>query len=193
MTDSYYVSVHADGSTETFEVQPGTDHIVRAGILKRAVRGDLTLAASTASVSTFMKLDRDGSLLGVNSTAAAIVRAFGMTLTVLDNDLCGTVVFTGGGYAGLTFAEAGGIRDLAEANRARPTEPFADAAEEPIERDELERRLKDALHIALVDVALYDDLDVDVDGPFAILTQRSTESGKAVARFEVRFAISDLD
>jgi|GEM_PF-5865266 len=60
------------------------------------------------------------------------------------------------------------------------------------EHDELERRLKEALAVALVDVAYDDELDVDVDGPFAILTQYSLDTNEPVAKFEVRFDIREV-
>jgi hypothetical protein len=60
------------------------------------------------------------------------------------------------------------------------------------ERDEIERRLKEALAIAYQDVAYDDEIDVEVDGPFAVLVQYSLETNEPVARFEIRFDIEEV-
>lgn len=63
---------------------------------------------------------------------------------------------------------------------------------EKFARDELERRLKDALHVAFIDCAIDDEIDVETDGPFPIIVQYSTETNEPIAHFEVRFHIEEV-
>ena len=57
------------------------------------------------------------------------------------------------------------------------------------DKDEVERRLKEALHFALEEAVIDESLSVDASGPFPILTQYSLETNEPIAKFEIRFDI----
>lgn len=64
--------------------------------------------------------------------------------------------------------------------------------EDKFARDELERRLKEALELAYNEAVMDEEISVNTDGFFPVITQYSLTTNEPIAQFEIRFDIKEI-